>query len=467
MVEWIITKPGIDNDGLFAHILQPGYSFNPLSFLLSALVSTLLLGGVKESKAVTNYGAALTMLLVVTIISAGLGLLELHNLKPFLPSEFGLEGLFMGGTLSFMGYLGYDEVCCLTVEAIEPQKNMPKAIMWSIAILTFCYMTGTFALSGMLPYEQISSVGGFPDAFEYRDHEWASTLAALAELVTLPLVVLIAIMAQPRLTFALACDGLISPWFGQVDEDGTFWNGTLFAGSIMTLIASFVPLEFLNDLISAGVLVAFSMTNSSLLLLRLESPDTSEGLLEKLLTCFNIMCFVTSLMLNYICTSLIGKILTGMCCVLTLTICILLKQWCPAASYFGGKTRRSTTQHMTVGFRSVEEEYFKTPLLPFLPCLGIAVNWYLIAQLQWTDLVLLALFLSMTVVFYFSFGFQFSVGNNGGWDAYESCGLSIHSGMPSPNITWGEDGGYRIGVGSIEEDDDYDSSTTQGLPLED
>ena len=175
-------------------------------------------------------------------------------------------------------------------------------------------------------------------------------------------------MAQPRLTFALACDGLISPWFGQVDEDGTFWNGTLFAGSIMTLIASFVPLEFLNDLISAGVLVAFSMTNSSLLLLRLESPDTSEGLLEKLLTCFNIMCFVTSLMLNYICTSLIGKILTGVCCFLTLTICILLKQWCPAASYFGGKTRRSTTQHMTVGIRSVEESTSKVSTPIFYSC---------------------------------------------------------------------------------------------------
>lgn len=363
-----------------------------------------------------------------------------------------------------MGYLGYDEVCCLTAEAIEPQKNMPKAIMWTIAILTVCYMFGSLALSGMIPYNQISSVGGFPDAFQSRDIEWASTLTSFGELVTLPLIVLVAVMAQPRLTFALACDGLMPPWFGKVDNEGNMRNGTVFAGSIMTLIASFIPLEFLNDLISAGSLLAFSMANTSLVLLRFESPDSSPGLLELLLIWFNVLCFVSSLMFNYMCTSFIGKILTGICCSLTLMICILLKQWCPAAAYFGGKTRRSTTQHITVGIVSVEEEYFRTPLLPFVPCLGIFINWYLIAQLQWTDLMLLALFLTMAVLFYFSFGYYYSVGNNGGWDTYDSCGLSIHSDMNSPKIMC-DDYGYRLGVVSIEEDDGSDS--TQGLPLED
>lgn len=360
-----------------------------------------------------------------------------------------------------MGYVGYDEVCCLTAEAIEPQKNMPRAIMWTIAILTVCYVFGTLALAGMVPYNQINS--GFPDAFQFRDIEWAGTLTFCGELVTLPLIVLVAVMAQPRLTFALACDGLMPSWFGQVDNEGNMRNGTIFAGSIMTLVASFIPLEFLNDLISAGSLLAFSMANSSLVLLRLESPDSSPRLLELLLIWFNVMCLVSSLMLNHMCTSFFGKTLAGICCSLTLMICVLLKQWCPAATYFGGKTRRATTQHMTVGIVSVEEEYFKTPLLPFVPCLGIFLNWYLIAQLQWTDLMLLACFLTMAVLFYFSFGYYYSVGNNGGWDAYESCGLSIHSDMHSPKIA-GEDYGHRLKVVSIEDDG---SDSNQGLPLED
>lgn len=100
MVEWIIATHGIDSDGLVAHILKPGYSFNPLSFLLSAMVSMLLLSGVKESKAVTNWGATVTVLLVVMITLTGLGFAEQQNLKPLLPPELGLDGLLMGGTLS-------------------------------------------------------------------------------------------------------------------------------------------------------------------------------------------------------------------------------------------------------------------------------------------------------------------------------------------------------------------------------
>ena len=140
-----------------------------------------------------------------------------------------------------------------------------------------------------------------------------------------------------------------------------------------------------------------------------------------------------------------------------------MKLLCPDAAYFGGKTWRTTTQHMTVG----------TPLLPFVPCLGIFVNWYLVAQLPWSGLVFLALFLLCAVLFYFSFGYFFSVGNNGGWSRYDSCGLSIHSIHSQDD--WVEIGNvnvYRLGVPLIHEveddenelSDDYDSA--QGLPIE-
>ena len=451
MVEWILlalseasssSSSGVDNknnnnvdedDGwMLRRILRPGWNFNPLAFILSLLVTMVLLRGVKESKTVTNYFTVLKIMGILLMTMTGFSLLEVPNLTPFLPPTLGMHGFFRGSTVSFMGYLGFDEVCCLSAEAMEPQKNMPRAIMCTIAILTVCYMAGTLSLSGMLPYDQIHSVGGFPDAFESRGVEWASTMASLGELIFLPLVVLVALMAQPRLTFALACDGLIPPWFGQLDNttSGNMWNGTLFAGSLMTIIASFVRLQYLNDFISAGVLVAFSMTNSSLVLLRYESPDSSPGLLETLLFGYNMICFLLSLLLTHTpwCTSSpspIGMFITGLSCSSALVTCILIQLWCPAASYFGGKSRRATTQHMTVGVVSVKDEYFRTPFVPFLPCLGIAMNWYLIAQLPWNDLAFLAAFLLCAVVFYFSFGYFHSVGNNGGWDAYESCGLSI------------------------------------------
>ena len=458
-----------------ARLLRPGWNFNPLAFLLAASASMMLLNGARESKVVTNYVTALMVASVASISLGGLGLLEAGNLIPFLPPALGMNGFLAGGTVSFMGYLGFDEVSCFTAEAIEPQKNMPRAIMYTIAILTSCYVAGTLALSGMLPYDRISPVGGFPDAFEARDVGWASTAASLGELVFLPLAALVALMAQPRLTFALACDGLMPPWFGVVDGTGNMRNGTLFAGGLMTLIASFVRLQYLNDFISAGVLVAFSMTNSSLVLLRHESPADDPGLLERHLAFFNAISFLSGLLLTHGCTSPIGYALPCLCCLLALWTCVRIKLMCPAATYFGGKTRRATTQHMTVGVVSVEEEYFRAPLVPYLPLLGIAVNWYLVAQLPWTDLAFLVIFLSLAVAFYFSFGYRFSVGNNGGWDAYDSCGLSIHT-KPATWADYDGDGETIVeddaecedrSDGDDDDDDDEGDSATQGLPIED
>ncbi|KAL9182609.1 hypothetical protein ACHAXT_013261 [Thalassiosira profunda] len=490
VAEWIVTMPEneVDDYGswVIRKMLLPGLTFNTMAFLLCTSVGAVLLGGVKESKAVTNVFCAFKVVVVVAITLIGFGLMDAKNLKPLLPSELGVNGFFSGGTLSFMGYLGYDEVTCLTAEAIEPQRNMPRAIMWTIAILTACYMTATLALSGMLPYDQINSIGGFPDAFEARGLEWASSMAALGELLTLPLVVLVAVMAQPRLQFALACDGLMPEWFGRVDSEGNMRNGTLFACSLMAVIAGFVPLACLNDLISAGVLVSFSMANSSLVLLRHESPDNEPGMLERLLIWFNLICFAAALAMTHLWTSVFGKAVTCLFSAIALALCVRIWLACPAAELFGGKDRRTTTQHMTVGVKEVAAESFRTPLLPFVPCVGMFVNWYLVAQLTWAGLVALAVFLTAGVLSYFSFGYYFSVGNNGGWDSYESCGLSIHSEdlrslMMDQMEGWEEDtGGYLMGrvesvVASIHEDDaEYDEagasesdSAAQGLPIDD
>ncbi|KAL7524014.1 hypothetical protein ACHAWF_001368, partial [Thalassiosira exigua] len=142
-------------------VLRPGWGFNPMAFLLSAAVWALLLGGVKESNVVTNHFTAFKVAIVLLMTLAALGLNSPQNLTPFLPPELGISGFFAGGTLSFMGYLGYDEMRCPTTEAIDPRKNMPRAILATIATLTFCYVSASLALSGMVPYDEIDVTGGF------------------------------------------------------------------------------------------------------------------------------------------------------------------------------------------------------------------------------------------------------------------------------------------------------------------
>ena len=421
VVDWICgqgyASTGDDIDAAEC-FLKPNHStFNPMACAIAALTTALLLSGAKESQIVTNYFTAFKCAFVFIMAGGALGLFEAANLKPFVPPEFGVNGVLQGSTAAFFGYVGFDEVCCLTAEAKEPQKNMPRAIGWTIAILVVAYISATLALAGLLPYTEISAIGGFPDAFETRGADWASSTMAIGEVVTLPLVVLVAVMAQPRLQYALAADGLLPEWFGILNKEGDLFNGTLFAGVVMTIIASFVPFENLNDMISAGVLVAFSMTNSSLVLLRHESPDDSPFLVEKLLTAYNVLALVTALLFTYCFTSVLGIVLTSLSCVVTLLSCVLIKAFCPEASFFGGKTR-TTTQHMQVGVKRVEEEEYRTPMLPFIPCLGIFVNWYLIAQLSMTGMIMLVVLLAAAILFYFCYGYYFSVGNNGGWEAF-------------------------------------------------
>eukprot|EP00566_Odontella_aurita_P005858 CAMPEP_0113596604 /NCGR_PEP_ID=MMETSP0015_2-20120614/40445_1 /TAXON_ID=2838 /ORGANISM="Odontella" /LENGTH=580 /DNA_ID=CAMNT_0000504171 /DNA_START=298 /DNA_END=2040 /DNA_ORIENTATION=+ /assembly_acc=CAM_ASM_000160 len=383
-------------------VLDPGLGFNPMAFLVSAASVTLLLKGVKESKKVTNIFTVIKMCLVLFMAFGSLYLLNPSNLSPLVPPQFGASGIFRGATSSFFGYIGFDEICCMSGEAKNPSKNLPRAVIASLLIVTSLYMFAAVALTGMVPYEDISSTSAFPDGFRYRGWEVAAEISAWGELFTLPLVVLVTIMAQPRLQYAMSIDGLLPPIFAQIDETGNLWFGTLISGILMVLIATFVPFVYLDDLISAGILVAFSMTDTSVVLLRHDNPDDNPNLLEKLLGLFHTVSFVTSLALGHCIGSTVGSILTLSSCIFLLVLTRMISK-CPLKS-------------SKCGVNSSDSDFFEAPLVPYLPLLGTFINWYLIAQLEWLGLTLLVAYVGISVVFYFSYGLKHSVGNTTGWD---------------------------------------------------
>jgi len=407
-------KKNYDEDVFVLKILSPGYNFNPLSMLIATVAVILLLNGVKESKNVTNFFTMTKVAVVVFMAVVGLILMQpQENLKPFLPPEFGISGIFRGATSSFFGYIGFDEICCMAGEAKNPQRNMPLAIIFSLVGVSILYITAALALTGMQPYGDISDVSGFPVAFAYRGWDWAAQISAFGEVFTLPIVVLISLMAQPRLQYALSRDGLLPPIFGKVDAQGNFWFGTLISGLLMIIIASFVPFDHLNDMISAGILLAFCLTDSSLILMRTESPDTEPFKVERSLLVFNFASLLFGITMSHFFHFVLGKI------ILVLSFFQLFKSFrdlwigCSPVVHFGGKTRKY------YGDRCAEIEenaFFKTPLLPFVPCFGIFINWYLIGQLEVFGICLLLGFIFAVTLFYFGYSRHHSVGNNGGWN---------------------------------------------------
>jgi APA family basic amino acid/polyamine antiporter len=410
-------------------LIKPVDWINIPASLISLACMLLLLAGVRESKFVTNFITAIKMMVVGLMVIGGFALFQPNNLQPPLAPR-GLDGVLRGATSSFFGYLGYDEICVVAGEAKHPKRDLPKAVMGTLIIVTVCYVLGAIALTGMLPYEEISVTSGFPEAFASRGWTWAAQLSALGEVATLPVVVLISLLAQPRLTYAMAKDGILPrSIFAPTENHGesALFTGTLVSGVIMTVIAALIPFTYLDDLISSGILVAFSMTNSALIQFRCisKSRDRTKKDVPRNLIIYHSLCFLTALSWNHDDRSFEWTLAS-----LFLTSCwffsiVYLCYHFPSHSGFSGLEHSSGDIDEDEGHDQDQVSYFETPFVPLIPCLGIAMNWYLISQLESLGLCLLTLYLGTCLGLYYFFC--------NGVQSYERvCETSSPDGIGSP-----------------------------------
>ncbi|KAL3760202.1 hypothetical protein ACHAWU_001712 [Discostella pseudostelligera] len=267
--------------------LEPGYGINPMAAIIVGICTIILLCGVQESKLVTNIVAMAKVSLIIFMIVAGLLLssdifpntvASFSNWKPFVPPEFGGEGILEAASILLFAYLGFDCICNRSGEAKDAVRDVPKAIICTVAIDGILYTLAALTLTAMLPYTEISDVSGFPRAFGANGWIWAEKLTAIGEIVVLPLVVLTSILSQTRLFFALSQDNLLPCLFGKVsfsqplassccgrrtseEKIGNLTASLSLCGLVMLLLALFVPFDYLDELVSAGALLLFSLTD--------------------------------------------------------------------------------------------------------------------------------------------------------------------------------------------------------------
>ena len=181
-----------------------------------------------------------------------------------------------------------------------------------------------------------------------------------------------------------------------------------FAGALMTIFATFVPFSYLDDFVSAGILIAFTVTNCSLVIMRRESPEGKPNLLQKLLAWFNLFSFSTSLAFTHL-PSPLGITLGLLLGSLSVFIATKISRVCPPTRSFGNATSKAAQFYG-------EKEYFSTPLVPYIPCLGMFANYFLIAQLSFLGIGLLVIYAFVLVLLYFCYGARNSIGRMEGWD---------------------------------------------------
>ncbi len=434
-----------------SELSQDDFGFNLYSFLVMSATILLFLSGSEISRLTINLFTVLKVLLVFFMIGAGFLLFRGQNLTPFAP--MGVRGCVRGATSCFFGFVGYDEVCCLALESKNAKRHLPLAVFGTIALVTLLYAFASFALSGMEEYVSIDEQSGFSTAFFRHGYHFAGTVTAVGELVTLPLVVVVSFLPQSRVFYAMALDGLLPSLFAHRDDSGNFTSGILACGVVCVAIAAFIPFTALDDVISAGVLFSFNLTNNSLLLVRAEDvSDVPWQLLgwnrcQIILFLFNLQAFVIALLINVTsadCFLHLRWLSIGLGLALLVMIGLVLKRDCltrktltshTSSSLFAVATEeekrplhkasssdatnngdRSDSGGLSSGVRGVDSSamgsviggegdddscFYRVPYMPFPPLIGLFINYLLITQLSWQSSAGLLTYFALATVGYF------------------------------------------------------------------
>jgi APA family basic amino acid/polyamine antiporter len=190
-------------------------------------------------------------------------------------SHYGMDGVIRGAAVVFFAYIGFDAVSTAAGEAKNPQRDMPIGILGSLVLCTILYIAMAATLTGLLPFTELGTSKPIATAMEtYPQLLWLKHIVEIGAIAGLSSVILVMLMGQPRIFLSMAQDGLLPKIFEKVHPTyGTPYIGTIIVGIFAALMAGFLPLGFLGDLVSMGTLLAFATVSAGVLILRYTRPE--------------------------------------------------------------------------------------------------------------------------------------------------------------------------------------------------
>ena len=270
---------------------------------VGAVFIVLVLGviatvGIRESKWVTNVLVLIKVSITVFIIVAGVFFLKASNLTPFFPkaepdksasgglsqplwqfvsgaepTAYGVTGILVAAAVVFFAYSGFEAVANLGEETQNPGKDMPRGLIGTLVICTVLYLLVCVVLTGMVDYKDLSEGAPISDAFKQVGAGWAGVLVGIAAIAGLTSVILVDIVAMGRIGFALCRDGLLPASVGKVHPKyNTPARLTMGTTIVVAVIAAFVPIDALAEMVSIGTLFAFLVVAIAVIVLRRTEP---------------------------------------------------------------------------------------------------------------------------------------------------------------------------------------------------
>jgi basic amino acid/polyamine antiporter, APA family len=258
-----------------------GAYVNIPAILIVAIMSTILVIGIKESATVNNFIVITKVAVILLVIAFGAMYINADNWKPFIPPNagewgtYGWSGVLRGAGLIFFAYIGFDAVSTAAQEAKNPQKDMPKGILGSLAICTLLYCAMSAVLTGMVPYTQLNSAAPVASAVSAIPQlNWLRPLIDIGAVAGLGSVILVMLLGQSRVFYSMSRDGLLGKWAGQVHPKyRTPYLSTIYTGLGVAVFTGLFPIRILGQLVNIGTLLAFVLVCAGVWILRKKRPD--------------------------------------------------------------------------------------------------------------------------------------------------------------------------------------------------
>ncbi len=271
--------------------------------IIVLLVTIILVIGIKESARATGYIVCLKLAVILFFIAVGTPAVNPENWTPFMPQGF--AGVGAAAAIIFFAYIGFDAISTTAEETQNPQRDLPIGIIASLSICTVLYIAVAVVLTGLVPYAKIDIHAPVADALRLVGFKWGAAIVAIGAVAGITSVLVVMMLGQIRVFFAISRDRLLGPWLSAVHPRfGTPHRATIATGFTVAVLAALIPIGDAADMTNIGTLFAFVLVCLSVIILRYSKPDQPRPFrlpfmplvpILGMLACLGLMAFLPGL----------------------------------------------------------------------------------------------------------------------------------------------------------------------------
>lgn len=356
------------------------------ALLITFIITCVVFVGIEEAKLTSNFLVILKVLVVLLVIAVGAAYVQPDNWHPFVPE--GIPGVMKGVAAVFFAYIGFDAISTTAEECKNPQKDLPRGMIYSLIICTILYSLVALVLTGVVHYKKLGVADPLAFVFgpEGANIRWVSVVVELGGVIALSTVLLVYQLGQPRIWMAMSRDGLLPPIFSAIHPKyKTPWFSTLLTGLVVAVPSLFMNLTEVTDLASIGTLFAFILVCGGVL--RLEQRKATPGKFR-----------IPYINAKYIFPALILT-MTG------LMAYYFPERFSPYQNLHGWELFKSSIPAFSFAVGMLILSFYSfTRNLSLIPVMGLATCGYLISELGITNWIRFAVWLIVGLGIYFLYG---------------------------------------------------------------